>query len=195
MHSHSSAPVPVISIRSILLLAVLAATSTSAQQRHDDHDHERDHGEEFEQHRVHEHGKVTFNVALDGQQLVVELDAPAANVIGFEHAPRTDAEKDRVRDQASWLQSGKALVSFPAAAACRFREMRLDAPSWQQGDTHADYEVRLTYRCDQPQRLDWLQLSLLAGLQGVHEARVNLVTPARQASDTITSAHTRVRLR
>ena len=30
--------------------------------------------EQFEQHPPHEHGKVTINAALDGNQLVVELD-------------------------------------------------------------------------------------------------------------------------
>lgn len=184
-------PVPIPSIRSILLLSVMAAASASAQQAHDDHDH--DH--EFEQHGVHEHGKVTFNVALEGKLLVVELDAPADNVIGFEHAPRTDAEKAKVRDQAAWLQAGKGLIAFPAAAACRFQEAKLDAPTWKEGETHADYEVRLTYQCDQPQRLEWLQLSLLGGLHEVHEARVNLVTPARQGSETVKSADARVRLR
>ena len=44
--------------------------------------------EEFEQHHAHEHGKVTLNVAIDESTLVVELDAPAINVVGFEHAPR-----------------------------------------------------------------------------------------------------------
>ena len=30
---------------------------------------------EFEQHPPHEHGKVTINAALDGNQLVIELDS------------------------------------------------------------------------------------------------------------------------
>jgi ABC-type branched-subunit amino acid transport system ATPase component len=37
--------------------------------------------EEFEQHPPHEHGKVTINAALDGSQLVIELDSPAVNVL------------------------------------------------------------------------------------------------------------------
>jgi hypothetical protein len=54
--------------------------------------------------------------------------------------------------------------------------------------------VRLTYRCDQPQRLEWLQLSMLAGLQEVHEGRVNLLTPSRQGSEIVKSPQTRVKL-
>mgnify|MGYP001336650609 CR=1 FL=1 len=192
MSSYSSGAYPVASTGLAVLLCSLAATSATAQQRLDDHDH--GHGDAFEQHGVHEHGKVTFNVALEGQQLVVELDAPADNVIGFEHAPRTDAEKARIHDQGAWLQAGNGLISFPAAAACRFQASRLDAPQWKAGESHADYEVRLTYHCDQPKRLEWLQLNLLAGLQEVREARVNVVTPSRQGSETVKSPDARVKL-
>ena len=41
--------------------------------------------EELEQHPPHEHGKVTINAALEGNQLVIEFDSPAINVVGFEH--------------------------------------------------------------------------------------------------------------
>lgn len=190
MNSFSSGAYPAYFIRSVLSLCALLAAAATAQQRHDDHEH----GDEFEQHGVHEHGKVTFNVALAGQQLVVELDVPAANVIGFEHVPRTDAEKARVRDRAAWLHAGKGLIALPAAAACRFQESKLEAPQWKEGQSHADYQVRLTYRCDQPQRLEWLQLSLLADLQDVHEARVNLAMLSRQSSEIVKSAATRVQL-
>ncbi|MGC4028479.1 MAG: DUF2796 domain-containing protein [Steroidobacteraceae bacterium] len=193
MKSVSSGAYPAPFLRSIVLLCALVATGAAAQQDQGDHEHDHDH-DAFEQHGVHEHGKVTFNVALEGQQLVIEFDAPAANVIGFEHAPRTDAEKIKVRDQAAWLQAGRDLVTFAPAAGCRFQESKLEAPEWKPGQSHADYEVRLTYRCDQPRRLDWLQLSMLEKLQEVHEARVNLLTPARQGSETVKSADARVKL-
>jgi uncharacterized protein DUF2796 len=192
MNTHSSRSIRAHSLRLGFWAFVLVAVNVSAQERHGDHGDA--HGSDFAQHGVHEHGKLTFNVALEGQQLVVELDAPAENVLGFEHAPRTDAEKTKVRDRAAWLRSGAGLIALPPAAACRFHSAKLEAPQWQEGKSHADYEVELSYRCDQPLKLAWLQLSLLGGLQGVREARVNLVTPVRQASETVTSAETRVRL-
>lgn len=171
-----------------LLSAACAQAASGAAQHEHDHD-------EFEQHGAHEHGKVTFNIALDGQRLVVELDSPADSVIGFEHAPRTDAEKAKVRDQSAWLKAGRNLIGLPPAAGCRFVESKVEAPEFKQDDSHADYEVSLTYHCEQPQRLEWLQLSLLSGLHGVQEARVNLATPSRQSSETVKSADARVRLR
>jgi hypothetical protein len=149
---------------------------------------------EFEQH-VHEHGKVTFNVALEDQTLTIELDSPADNVIGFEHPPRTQAQRTAVRDMAAWLQSGRGLFAFSPAAACRFTAAELHAPQWNDQDKHADYEARFTYRCAQPGELKWMQLRLLPKLHAVQEAHVNLLTATRQASETVKGADERVRLR
>ncbi|HEY0340420.1 MAG TPA: DUF2796 domain-containing protein, partial [Steroidobacteraceae bacterium] len=65
------------------------------------------HADEFEQHPPHEHGKVTINAALDGNELVIEIDSPAINVIGFEHEPRTESERAAVNVAASLLQNGR----------------------------------------------------------------------------------------
>lgn len=177
--------------RILIGISLLAFAGSSISHEEEEHEHDHD---EFEQHGAHEHGKVTLNVALDGRRLSIELHAPADNVIGFEHAPKTDAEKAALREKSAWLQAGKGLFAFPVEAACRFRTTELEIPQWNDG-SHADLEVRVTYECAQPQRLDWLQVSLLSSLKSVSEARVNVLTTTRQGSDTVKSASTRVRLR
>jgi hypothetical protein len=158
-------------------------------------------GAGFKQHGVHEHGKVTFNVAVEGNTVSIELDGPADNFIGFEHAPRTDAQRKAVRDMAELLESGRDLIAFTPAAGCKFTATELKAPQWQgkhggkEEHAHADYAARFTYRCDRPGQLDWLQLRVLSKLRGVHEARVNILTSTRQGSDTVKTADARVRLK
>jgi hypothetical protein len=165
----------------ILALACAASTAGSA-------------AEGFEQHGVHEHGKITFNIALEGSTLSIELDGPADNVVGFEHAPRTDAERKIVTDMAAMLKSGRDLFVFPPAAACKFMATELKAPQWSNGNGHADYEATFTYHCEQPKSLAWVQLQLLPRLHQIHEAQVNILVGTRQASETVKSAKTRVRL-
>lgn len=67
---------------------------------------------------AHEHGTTTLNLALDGNTLQVELLSPAINLVGFEHQPRSDEEREkvlRVRDQ---LESVTAVLVLPVAANC-----------------------------------------------------------------------------
>ncbi|MFA0159023.1 DUF2796 domain-containing protein [Vibrio sp. 10N.261.46.A3] len=68
--------------------------------------------EEFRSHDAHVHGQVEVNIAQDGQELLVEVTAPGADVVGFEHAPET-AEQKKVFEQAiAQLNKPEELFSF-----------------------------------------------------------------------------------
>jgi hypothetical protein len=161
--------------------------------------------EEFEQHAAHEHGKVTINVALEEKKLVIELDSPAVNVIGFEHEPRTDDERTAVRTASNLLKSGKGLFGLPKDALCLFEGADVKAPKWEQSqeqhgaheeqEHHADYEARFTYRCEAPGSLTWLEPWLLDKLLNVVEARLNIATETGQQSAVVKGGHARVPLR
>jgi hypothetical protein len=162
-------------------------------------------GEEFEQHHAHEHGKVTLNVAVDAGALLVALDAPAVNVVGFEHTPRTPQERAAARHASEFIRSGHSLIGAPPGAGCRFVSAEFAEPKWE-GDSepteaehgkteeHADYEARFKYRCDHPEELAWFEPWLIAKLLNVTETRINLITPSGQRSETVTNARARVRL-
>ena len=49
--------------------------------------------EEQHSHDAHEHGHGQLNLALDGQQLLIEFQAPAADLVGFEKTATTAQEK------------------------------------------------------------------------------------------------------
>lgn len=167
--------------------------------------HAESHPEEFEQHAPHEHGKVTINVALEEKQLVIELDSPAVNVVGFEHEPRTDDERAVVRTASNVLNSGKGLFGLPKDALCLFKGADVKPPEWEQSteehgahdqhEHHADYEARFTYKCEAPGSLTWLEPWLLDKLLNVVEARVNIVAGSGQQSEVVKSGHARVSLR
>lgn len=159
---------------------------------------------EFEQHPPHEHGKITINVALDGNRLVVELDSPAVNVVGFEHEPRSDAERAAVSGAEKLLGGGRGLFTLPKEARCQFEKTDLKTPQWETTDDvpgqpeppgqHADYEARFTYQCWSPNHLKWLEPSLLDKLRNVTEARLNIATPRGQQSEIATNGRARIAL-
>jgi hypothetical protein len=167
--------------------------------------HAEPHSEEFEQHAAHEHGKVMINVALEEKQLIIELDSPAVNVVGFEHEPRTESERAAVRTVSDVLRSGKGLFGLPKDALCLFQGADIKAPKWEHSpeehgkpdehEHHADYEARFTYRCEAPGSLTWLEPWLLDKLLNVVEARVNIATGTGQQSEVVKSGHAHVSLR
>nr|WP_298718860.1 DUF2796 domain-containing protein [uncultured Oceanisphaera sp.] len=64
-------------------------------------------------------------MAQDQQQLVLELLAPAADIVGFEHAPADDAEQAQLTAALSRVQQADTLFSLPEAAACRLIDSQL----------------------------------------------------------------------
>jgi hypothetical protein len=159
--------------------------------------------EEFEQHEAHEHGKVTLNVAIESSRLTIELDSPAVNVVGFEHAPRTPEEKAAAKAADDFLKSGRGLFGVPPAAECRSIEVKLTPPHWEEESAakheehehHADYEAQFVYQCGAPAKLEWIEPWLLDKLRNVTEARVNTITSAGQRSQVVSRARARISLR
>ena len=45
---------------------------------------------------AHNHGEAQLSIVTDNQQMAITLTTPSANVIGFEHEPRTDEQRAQV---------------------------------------------------------------------------------------------------
>ena len=71
---------------------------------------------EHRSYEAHEHGVAHLNVAVAGSDLMVEFSSPAANIVGFEHHPRSQAQKDQVKEAKKKLTAAKALFQMPAQA-------------------------------------------------------------------------------
>ena len=77
---------------------------------------------EHREHEAHEHGRGTLDIVAEGEELVVEFRIPAANVVGFEHAPRDDAEHEAVRMAAETFRDPASVLVLPAEAECEVEE-------------------------------------------------------------------------
>jgi hypothetical protein len=149
---------------------------------------------------AHEHGKVVLELALDGPQLTIELEAPLDSLLGFERAPRTDAERKAAAQVLARLrQPGGAvpLLAPDPAAQCQWVSATVQAPALETpaagasgGDGHADVVASYQFTCAQPGALQNLDVGLfdafrriqrldaqVAGPRGQH--KISLKRPAR----------------
>ena len=69
---------------------------------------------EYRHHEAHEHGAAYMNVAFEGNELYIELISPAANIVGFEHKPRTQDQRAAVKAAIKKLEAGEKLFAFPS---------------------------------------------------------------------------------
>lgn len=167
----------------LIALVALATTAASATAGADEmHDHGK-----------HVHGEVTVNIALDGRTLALEIDAPAAQALGFEKSPRDDRERAAVKAVDDWFRSGRNMLGVPPAAGCRLVRAEFTPP--KLGSGHSDYRGRYRFDCAAPQALAWVEVWALRRMQGLEKAEVNLITPAGQRQETLQGGAVRVTLR
>ena len=67
---------------------------------------------------AHEHGVVALNIAIDGTQVSMELEAPGADIVGFEHKATTDAQRAAIDGAIAELSRPMELFVLPASAEC-----------------------------------------------------------------------------
>ena len=60
---------------------------------------------EAQQQHAHVHGQIKLDVAVDGPTVVIDMASPLDNIVGFERAPKTDAEKKSVEDAVAQLRA------------------------------------------------------------------------------------------
>ena len=98
-------------------------------------DHGNDHGVSL---GAHVHGIASLNMALDGKFLELEFHTPAANVYGFEHAPRTEEQLTQVDEVQRTLQQADQLFVLTSAAGCRLGRVELEQ-SPEEGEHHDEH--------------------------------------------------------
>jgi len=75
-----------------------------------------------EAHGPHVHGAARLNVAVDGDSIWLEATLPAADVVGFEHAPESEADEAALAAAVETLKDAESLYRLPAEAGCRLAE-------------------------------------------------------------------------
>mgnify|MGYP001815989737 CR=1 FL=1 len=99
---------------SLLTPLMLVGPWASANEKH-----EHGHDDEHRQHSAHVHGIAALNLALEGQEVHIELDSPAANIVGFEHAPSSADDHAALDKAVATLKDGDRLFKFNDDAGCR----------------------------------------------------------------------------
>lgn len=166
---------------------------------HDDHDHDHDHAHGSL--GAHEHGVAHLNAVLDGSTLELELESPAMNLVGFEHAAASDADKARVAAVRAQLEKPLALFGLTAAAGCKESDQELESPLFgdapskdDDGDAHehghSDIHAHYRFECAKPDQLSSLDLTpLFKTYPSTQKIQLQLIGPNGQKGVEATPAN------
>lgn len=111
-----------------LILALMAPTALFAQET-------RELG-------AHEHGHSALNIAIEGMQVAMELEAPGVDIVGFEYEAETAEDRAKLDAAIAELSKPLALFVLPDAAGCTVvsSSAGLIDEHHEDGEEHAEHE-------------------------------------------------------
>ena len=170
------------------------------------------------EHAAHEHGHGVLEVVFEGKMLAIGLRVPAVNVVGFEHAPETDAQKHAVEEAVARFRAGEKLFVLPAQAKCKAPPLDVELAGMDDRahaghggheqhakdehghekaseESHAELDAEYQFECAHPEKLGLIQVLALSALNNVEELEAQVVTEDFQAVTEVTSKVHTLRLR
>jgi len=129
---------------------------------------------------VHEHGVAELSFAVEADQLSVEFHTPLANLIGFEHAPRSEAEMDAYLEALDVVRTGD-LFEFHGTL-CERSDVSLETPGFESAshagdahdhearhDGHAELVARYAFACRDASRIERVTVRVFEHFEGFRE--------------------------
>ncbi|MDE0059181.1 MAG: DUF2796 domain-containing protein [Defluviicoccus sp.] len=154
------------------------------------------------EHKPHVHGESKLNLAVEGNVLEIELESPAHDVVGFEHMPKTAAQRDSVKRAVTTLKDGAALFRLSPGAGCKLQEAEVETPLAEaeghkheeaghkegehaEEEVHSEFEAHYRFRCADPAALKSMEVKLFESFGRMEEIELGAVLPAGQRAMTL----------
>tara|TARA_R110000782_G_scaffold3506_1_gene12863 strand:- start:71 stop:670 length:600 start_codon:yes stop_codon:yes gene_type:complete len=197
MKPMSLLPVPCagffVSVTLLAGLVVAAGPAASA---------EREHG-------AHEHGVGQLSLAVEGNVVEIEITAPGADIVGFEHAAETEADRAALAAAAARLKDAVALFRFPPKADCRLEEAEVhsallddahdhekkhdhDKGHAHEAEGHAEFRAHYHFRCADPAALSHVDLGYFTAFPAARELEARTITAKGQGAQELTAERARL---
>lgn len=191
-------------MRRLLLALPFALLPLAVAHAAVEHDHDHAHDQEHGSLSAHEHGVARLNAALDGQTLELELESPAMNLVGFEHAATTDADKAKVAAVRAQLEKPLVLFNLPKTAGCVVATQELESPLFgdkpdaddhedakdghEHHHDHSEIHAHYQFSCSAPGALKTLDLAnIFNTFPATQKIQVQLISPSGQQGVEVTA--------
>ena len=166
--------------------------------------------------RAHEHGVGTLSIAVEGNEVEIELNVPGSDVVGFEHVPTSESERQEVMKGVKTLRAVNGIINLSSEANCRVEEIEVssglmedqkddhgdshkhkheakDHDDHKEGDkdnekeVHAEFIAHYHFHCDNPKKLTGADVNFFKTFPSAHELEVKWITPRGQGAAELTA--------
>lgn len=169
---------------------------------------------------AHQHGHGVLNIAIEDKTLWIELEAPGADIVGFEHP--VSSREDKVAVEAAKTQLGDpiSLFGIPPNASCSLDDIAVvligdrhegngddhvdhataeDSADHHDNHTkeetrHTEFHAEYKMRCADLEEIETLPLRYFAVFPAAQELDVSVITEGGQYRQKVTRRSPMVQL-
>jgi hypothetical protein len=168
---------------------------------------------------AHEHGHSTLNIAIEGDRIEMELEAPGVDLVGFEHAAESVEDQAALAQARATLMEPLALFVLPSSAGCTVQsasvevegegahahageqeehedeeheEVGHDDHEGEEG--HSEFHAVYGLTCADADRIDGIEFAYFETFTGAQEVQVTIITETGQKSFEVERDQPRVEL-
>ena len=134
---------------------------------------------------THVHGVARLDIAVEAARLIVQMESPLDNLLGFERAPRTDAERRQADALVAQLKTADAMFKIDPAAQCTLAHVELASAALKLGspdpseDGHADIDASFEFHCAEATKAAYIDVGLFEASR-MQQIEVQVATPRGQ---------------
>lgn len=162
---------------------------------------------------AHTHGQMTLDLAVDAGTISVAIRTPLDNLVGFERAPKTDAERARVDAALAQLRAADQLFVVDPRGECKLRDVTLDAAVLGLGQSqagqphshahehahehdhdseHAELGANIVFACAKADAARFLDVKLFARFKRLNTIQAQVVSAHGQSRQILKSGAQRL---
>lgn len=158
---------------------------------------------------AHEHGRGSLNIAVEGDTIWMELEAPGADIVGFEYVAESTEDRQAVEAAQAVLAQPLALFTIPSGAECRLSDASVSLIGGEHEDeheheaeheaehedehegehedehdeeSHNEFHAEYVLKCAAPGEIDSIAFPYFDAFPGAHALTVNVATANAQTS-------------
>jgi hypothetical protein len=166
------------------------------------------------QQHAHTHGQLALNVAVDAQAITFQIESPLDNFLGFEHAPRTNAERKRVSDMAAQFNAADRLFQPDPKAGCTLAKVELNSAmlglahvrkkhdhhhghdehgrTGGEKNAHADIDVLVVFSCPNAAAARFIDVNLFNAFKHIRTIDAQVATAQGQFKRSLKRGTSRI---
>lgn len=146
----------------------------------------------------HQHGTGKLQIVANRDELQIALDVTAADVLGFEHAPRNTKEGEAAEKTFASLRDAPRAFALSKKAGCSLKDAKAEQGpengARMDGKAHSDVSARYRYTCKNIEALRAIDVKLFSLFPKIKRLRVELTGRNTEVMTQVTRKRTRVAL-